>query len=58
MAPPPQAAYRRAGRPDQALRTLEQLTHNAIVENRFKDGSYFYRKLADIMLDPCALLQA
>jgi intraflagellar transport protein 122 len=42
-----QAAYKRAGRPDQALRTLEELTHNAIVENRFKDGSFYYRKLAE-----------
>eukprot|EP00947_MAST-08B_sp_MAST-8B-sp1_P003615 g3615.t1 len=42
-----QAAYKRAGRPDHALRTLEQLTHNAIVENRFKDGAYFYWKLSE-----------
>jgi len=39
-------AYQSAGRPDMCLRMLEQLTHSAIVEKRFKDGGYYYWKLA------------
>eukprot|EP00899_Mesostigma_viride_P007013 jgi/Mesvir1/16312/Mv12764-RA.1 len=36
-------AYKDAGRPELATRMLEQLTHNAVVENRFKDaGRYFW----------------
>ncbi|KAJ8607792.1 hypothetical protein CTAYLR_009237 [Chrysophaeum taylorii] len=39
-------AYRKAGRPDQASRMMEQLTFNAVVESRFKDASYYYWRLA------------
>jgi len=39
-------AYKNAGRPDQATYMLEQLTHNAVVENRFNDASYYFWILA------------
>jgi intraflagellar transport protein 122 len=41
-----QQAFIKAGRPDQASRMLEQLTHNAVTENRFNDAGYYYWLLA------------
>jgi len=35
-------AYRKAGRPDQSLKMMEDLTSNAVTEGRFKDASYYY----------------
>ena len=31
-----------AGRPDQSLKMMEDLTSNAVTEGRFKDASYYY----------------
>jgi len=44
-------AYKEAGRPDQSTRMLEQLTHNAVVENRFNDAGYYFWILAKECLD-------
>jgi intraflagellar transport protein 122 len=41
-----QDAFRRAGRPDQSLRMLERLTHNAVTEHRYGDAGYYYWLLA------------
>jgi len=35
-------AYRKAGRPDQSQKLMEQLTDNAVKEGRFKDAAYYY----------------
>lgn len=39
-------AYREAGRPDRATRMLEQLTHNAVLQNNFADGAHYFFLLA------------
>lgn len=41
-----QKAFKEAGRPDESLRMLEQLTHNAVTENRYNDAGYYYFLLA------------
>lgn len=40
-------AFQRAGRPDQSIKLLEQLTYNAVVENRFKDAALYHFKLGE-----------
>ncbi|GMI36406.1 hypothetical protein TrRE_jg11942 [Triparma retinervis] len=35
-------AYRKAGRPDESRRMMEELTNNAVTEGRFKDAAYYY----------------
>ena len=40
------AAFHQAGMQDEAVRVLEQLTQNAVVENRFNDAGYYYWKLS------------
>jgi len=37
-----QKAFHKAGRQDQAVKVLEQLTHNAVKECRFADAGYYY----------------
>ncbi|RVE70673.1 hypothetical protein OJAV_G00067380 [Oryzias javanicus] len=46
-----QKAFHKAGRQDSAVKVLEQLTHNAVVENRFSDAGYYYWMLSMQCLD-------
>ncbi len=45
------AAFHKAGLQDEAVRVLEQLTHNAVCESRFNDAGYYYWKLSMQCLD-------
>ncbi len=45
------AAFHKAGLQAEAVRVLEQLTHNAVVENRFQDAGYYFWKLSMQCLD-------
>uniref|UniRef100_A0A671FTF5 Intraflagellar transport protein 122 homolog n=1 Tax=Rhinolophus ferrumequinum TaxID=59479 RepID=A0A671FTF5_RHIFE len=51
-----QKAFHKAGRQGEAVRVLEQLTHNAVVESRFNDAACYYWMLSmqclDIAQDP------
>ncbi len=40
-----QDAFRKAGRPDQSLRMLERLTHNAVTEHRCDAGLKSHSRL-------------
>jgi intraflagellar transport protein 122 len=42
-----QEAFKKAGKPEQSLRLLESLTHNAVTEHRYQDASYYFWKLAE-----------
>ncbi|XP_048212257.1 intraflagellar transport protein 122 homolog isoform X1 [Perognathus longimembris pacificus] len=46
-----QKAFHKAGRQKEAVRVLEQLTHNAVVESRFSDAAYYYWMLSMQCLD-------
>nr|XP_005997893.1 PREDICTED: intraflagellar transport protein 122 homolog [Latimeria chalumnae] len=46
-----QKAFHKAGRQDEAVKVLEQLTHNAVVESRFNDAAYYYWMLSMQCLD-------
>ncbi|XP_068600570.1 intraflagellar transport protein 122 homolog [Brachionichthys hirsutus] len=46
-----QKAFHRAGQQKEAVKVLEQLTHNAAVENRFDDAGYYYWMLSMQCLD-------
>ncbi|KAM4571964.1 intraflagellar transport protein 122 homolog [Fundulus diaphanus] len=46
-----QKAFHKAGRQSEAVKVLEQLTHNAVVENRFNDAGYYYWMLSMQCLD-------
>eukprot|EP01135_Chromosphaera_perkinsii_P010267 Nk52_evm9s2085 gene=Nk52_evmTU9s2085 len=48
-----QEAFRKAGKKDEAIKVLEQLAHNAVVESRFDDAGYYFW-----MLSTECLLQA
>jgi len=39
---------------DQAVKVLEQLTQNAVIESRFNDAGYYYWKLSMQCLDLAA----
>lgn len=39
-------AFHEAGLEEEAVKVLEQLTKNAVTENRFNDASYYYWKLS------------
>jgi len=45
------AAFHKAGLQDEAVKVLEQLTHNAVVESRFDDAGYYFWKLSGQCLD-------
>uniref|UniRef100_A0A8C6TMT4 Intraflagellar transport protein 122 homolog n=1 Tax=Neogobius melanostomus TaxID=47308 RepID=A0A8C6TMT4_9GOBI len=53
-----QNAFHKAGLQNEAVKVLEQLTHNAVVENRFNDAGYYYWMLSmqclDIARDQCS----
>ncbi|XP_052534598.1 intraflagellar transport protein 122 homolog isoform X1 [Tympanuchus pallidicinctus] len=46
-----QKAFHKAGRQREAVRVLEQLTHNAVLESRFNDAAYYYWMLSMQCLD-------
>ncbi|ELU12491.1 hypothetical protein CAPTEDRAFT_164190 [Capitella teleta] len=46
-----QQAFHKAGLQEPAVRVLEQLTHNAVIENRFNDAGYYFWKLSMQCLD-------
>ncbi|KAK7101404.1 intraflagellar transport protein 122 homolog isoform X1 [Littorina saxatilis] len=46
-----QQAFHKAGLQAEAVKVLEQLTVNAVVENRFDDAGYYFWKLAIQCLD-------
>lgn len=39
-------AFHEAGMQDEAVHVLEQLTENAVSENRFHDAGYYYWKIS------------
>ena len=41
-----QKAFHKAGKPEQAFKVLQELTHNAVTENRFSDAGYYYWMLS------------
>jgi intraflagellar transport protein 122 len=43
-------AYKKAGRPDLSLHMIEKLTHNAVVERRYKDAATYSWRLAVEMI--------
>lgn len=45
------SAFHQAGLQNEAVKVLEQLTHNAVVENRFSDAGYYYWMLSMQCLD-------
>jgi len=47
-------AFHKAGQEQQAVKVLEQLTHNAVIENRFNDAGYYFWKLSMQCLDLAA----
>ena len=47
-------AFHKAGLETQAVKVLEQLTHNAVAENRFNDAGYYFWKLSMQCLDLAA----
>ncbi|KAF7664865.1 hypothetical protein LDENG_00161710 [Lucifuga dentata] len=46
-----QKAFHKAGRQNEAVKVLEQLTHNAVMEKRFNDAGYYYWMLSMQCLD-------
>ena len=48
------SAFHKAGLQEEAVRVLEQLTHNAVVESRFNDAGYYFWKLSMQCLDIAA----
>ena len=45
------SAFHKAGLQDEAVRVLEQLTHNAVCESRYNDAGYYFWKLSMQCLD-------
>lgn len=48
-----QEAFDKAGRRDEAMRVLEQLVHNAVVEGRFGDAARSLHSLSMVCLKEC-----
>ncbi|XP_069142693.1 intraflagellar transport protein 122 homolog isoform X2 [Argopecten irradians] len=46
-----QQAFHKAGLQTEAVKVLEQLTHNAVLESRFNDAGYYFWKLSMQCLD-------
>ncbi|XP_050414597.2 intraflagellar transport protein 122 homolog [Patella vulgata] len=46
-----QQAFHKAGLQAEAVKVLEQLTHNAVVESRYDDAGYYFWKLSMQCLD-------
>ncbi|CAK8675911.1 intraflagellar transport protein 122 homolog [Clavelina lepadiformis] len=46
-----QKAFHKAGKVTEALRVLEQLTDNAVMESRFNDAGYYYWMISKQSLD-------
>ncbi|KAK3754001.1 hypothetical protein QZH41_009256 [Actinostola sp. cb2023] len=46
-----QEAFHKAGRRDDAVRVLDQLCQNAVIESRFQDAGYYYWKISMQCLD-------
>ena len=44
-------AFHKAGLQAEAVKVLEQLTHNAVIESRFNDAGYYFWKLSIQCLD-------
>lgn len=42
-----QNAFDEAGHPEESLRMLEQLSANAVIENRFGDAAYYFYLLSE-----------
>ena len=45
-----QVAFRKANKPEKAMKIIEELAQNAIEENRFKDASYYLWKVANELM--------
>lgn len=45
------SAFHKAGLQAEAVKVLEQLTHNAVIESRFNDAGYYFWKLSIQCLD-------
>jgi intraflagellar transport protein 122 len=43
-------AYKKANRPDLSLQMIEKLTHNAVVERRYKDAATYFWRLSVEMI--------
>jgi len=45
------SAFHKAGLQAEAVKVLEQLTHNAVIESRFNDAGYYFWKLSIQCID-------
>lgn len=45
------SAFHKAGLQTEAVKVLEELTHNAVLESRFNDAGYYFWKLSIQCID-------